>query len=164
MQMYKRKTGGKLFVVGLYFADSEGVYHTQAPTSCPFVDKHACLNKYHSRRMRKIGLPIPLSIFYCQTHGRYFTVYPPGWCPWLRVQIIAYTPEGQEIPGGNDLFLAVRHAKAKQDWPETAFASSSSKSGQYPLPGVLRTQKRHVHLAAWLLGIHPDIDDFFVFL
>jgi len=55
------------------------------PSSCPWHDDgEACDVRRHSARVRKCGPEYALTVSRCWTHGRFFTLYPPGWTPYGR--------------------------------------------------------------------------------
>ena len=158
MEPLRKTTGGRRFVICPYLPSTEGVYRPSEPPGCPSSDSSPCKLTLHSRRTRKAGPPIPLAIFQCATHQIYFTIYPPGWAPWLRLPLAPYSPEGQPVADGDDIFTGSRDAAKGFDWPLVGILRKGTKEVT-PL-GVSRTQKRQVHLAARLLGIHPGFDDF----
>ena len=45
-------------------------------------------------RERKFGPDFELRVLGCKAHDIFFTVYPPGWGPYLRSQIIELAPDG----------------------------------------------------------------------
>lgn len=52
---------------------------------CPLATVgEACDLAKHHLRDRKTGPGFALRVLYCATHGRHFTVYPPGYVPYGR--------------------------------------------------------------------------------
>ncbi len=64
---------------------------------CPLAAAgETCKLARHSFRDRKTGPRFALRILYCATHGRHFTVYPPGHVPYGR-EAVAPVDEGGRI-------------------------------------------------------------------
>lgn len=156
MDALREKTGSRSPIVCPYHANAGGFYEASQPRQCPEGEgSYACKLRRHSVRERKAGPSVPLTIFHCALHEVYFTVYPPGWGPWLRVPLVPCSPEGQILDTGQDIFAASRNAAKRSDWPESVAQQKDATKSHYL--GVFRTQKRHIHLGAKLLGIHPEL-------
>ena len=63
---------------------------------CPLAAiGETCQLERHSFRDRKTGPRFALQILHCATHGRYFTVYPPGHVPYGRQAVAPVNERGQ---------------------------------------------------------------------
>lgn len=66
----------------------EGVLNSTI-LDCPFGERgQACAISRHGLRERKTGPPHPIAILRCFVHQRFFSVYPPGFTPYARRQLI----------------------------------------------------------------------------
>lgn len=140
------KTSVHRFVVARYRADGSGNYLPEAPALCRVsFDPSFCKIFFHCSRARKAGPIHKLAVFHCSAHKIYFTVYPPGWAPWLRLPLQAMNPEGYPIDD-DDIFVASKDLAFNKKWLET----NAKKM-------VFRTQRGHVHFSAKILGFHPHL-------
>jgi hypothetical protein len=89
----------------------------------------------------------------CETHGRYFTVYPFGYHPYARVKLLQVDPEGQAIaqPEGSADKWQSTLGQATQDATRDIIWSRSL-GGDYE-SATYWTQRRHVDRLALLLGL-----------
>lgn len=63
-----------------------------AVLNCPFGEPgEACWVSRHGVRARKTGPPHPIVVVYCNVHERFFSVYPPGFTPYARRQMVSGT-------------------------------------------------------------------------
>jgi hypothetical protein len=93
----------------------------------------------------------------CVTHGRSFTVYPPGHVPYGRVAFVAVAPDGatiQDRPAtgsaafAGTLFDAALDAAAGKAWPREEPGGSERWWG---------TQERRFWRGALLTGVAPSL-------
>jgi len=69
-------------------------------SECPWArDGESCRLNKHAWRERKTGPRIALRIFFCCSHGRYFTVYPMGHVPYSRKPVLP-VDVGGHMPAG----------------------------------------------------------------
>lgn len=94
----------------------------------------------------------------CSTHEKGFTIYPPGWAPYLRKPLAPLAPDGSPISGENDderfrgtYFDAALDAADQCAWP--AEGTDGHQQQRFP------TQVRHLHQCALLLGIAPSLHE-----
>jgi hypothetical protein len=110
------------------------------------VDGEPCVICRHSTRKRKHGPAFELVVVVCKTHKRYWTLYPPGFAPYLRRPLFALS-----------------------GWVHTLFAAAwAAAHGQSAWPRIQRqgprrgpwwnTQRRHIERAALLLGLFEGKD------
>jgi len=141
-------------VTAEYLADHLGRLRPQRPSRCCIaLPGDNCRIKWNGYRVRKCGVGYPLAMAYCRPHRDAFTVYPPGWTPFLRRIIVHVSPAGFDVaPSGAGL----------DDWSDTACGAAvdASKSELWPQSGsgvqawrlkykrdpygVARTQRRHI--------------------
>ncbi len=70
---------------------------------CPLASAgEACELTRHSFRDRKTGPEFALRIFYCATHRRHFTVYPPGHVPYGRQAVAPVDERGRVVAPGQE--------------------------------------------------------------
>ena len=149
------------FVVGPYRTTEAGTF-VEHPACCPIGlergESASCQTRFHRRRTRKIGIPWGwVAVFYCKTHGRYFTVYPPGFTPHGRTPLVVLAPDGSEPmrgPSEGDPPPTEGYLSAAQDaaegvrWPRDGATDSAG--------GVRSTQRRRVARIAQMLGLVSD--------
>jgi hypothetical protein len=69
-------------------------------SQCPWaLDGESCRLNKHAWRDRKTGPCVALRIYFCWTHGRYFTVYPMGHVPYSRKPVLP-VDFGGHVPAG----------------------------------------------------------------
>lgn len=65
---------------------------------CPWAGRdEACAVVQHDRRVRKTGPTHPLVVLRCLVHACSFTVYPPGFVPYGRRQLVE-GPAQHDVP------------------------------------------------------------------
>lgn len=131
--VFQKTDAKRKFVTAIYV---RGV--AEIPAHCPFGgDGSVCRTRLHDRRERKCGPGFALFVVHCTTHGRSFTLYPPGWFPWVRAGVV----------GAETVFSAATDAARGTLWPESRDASGSPSA---------TTQRRQIaHCARWL-GLDGD--------
>lgn len=83
-------------------------------------------------RPRKTGPRHPLAVLRCTTHDCGFTLYPPGFGPYLRAPVLRRSPDGGEVrsPTGSDLsgtiFDAALDAAAARPWNRGASTTTTA--------------------------------------
>jgi hypothetical protein len=107
------------FIIGSYRQDDVGEWFVDLPVRGPCADraKNACKIKLKLQRERKTGPRHPLFVVKCETHGRFFTIYPPGFGPYVRKRLPCQQVDAQAAPA----LRAVRDAADEQvprwlDW------------------------------------------------
>lgn len=65
---------------------------------CAEGAKTACHIRDVLRRERKTGPCHPLVVVTCETHGRFFTIYPPGFGPYVRKRMPCPEVDVQDAP------------------------------------------------------------------
>jgi hypothetical protein len=148
-----------VFAVAPYEADAEGVLRPRLPARCPFATgAESCRLGVDHLRDRKSGPRFPLAVVGCSRHRQHrFTLYPPGHVRYGRVAVAPYDPSGKLVynegthePAWQEtLFAAALDAAAGERWPADSPAQDSRRR---------RTQGRRLERAAWLLGVHPELD------
>jgi len=112
------------------------------PWRCPLgADGSECRVGIHSKRERKTGPCVPLTVAHCHRHGLYFTLYPPAHVPYGRAAVAPLDLAGRRVeaaePGGfataGTLWQATVDAAAGKTWPEAG-----------GLEGCRRTQGRRL--------------------
>lgn len=134
-----------------YEVDTAGEVRVALPGRCPLgVDGSPCRVGVHDRRARKTGPRIALVVARCRTHGRAFTVYPPGHVPYGRVAVVPVDLAGREVRTesgerglSGTLFEAALDAAAGDRWPRSGAVER----------GTRRTQGRRIERASSLLGL-----------
>lgn len=101
----------------------------------------------HLLRERRTGPGHPVAVIRCQSHGRFFTVYPPGFVPYGRQKL----PTGKaevELGTGAPALEAVLHASdEKMDrWPDWSDPEGNK-------PGWASTQWRQITRWGQWLGL-----------
>jgi len=84
----------RAFVVAQYVEEG-GRWRPVGVEECPFGE--GCRVRRHDVRRRKTGPAVPLVVCRCAVHGRFFTVYPPGYAPYARQRIAPLTAGGQVV-------------------------------------------------------------------
>jgi hypothetical protein len=148
------------FIVTPYVADAAGELAAELPTCCPrWTAADSCRVSVHHLRRRKSGPLHLLTVATCATHGAAFTLYPPGFAPYLRRPVQRLSPDGreavpaEETPGQwrGTLFEAAVDAEHGRAWPrstDTVIGDTSWGS-----------QCRQLEETAHLLGVAATIDD-----
>jgi hypothetical protein len=141
--------------VAAYRPVAGGRLEPEYPRRCPWVDsdKRRCKISEHHTRARGTGPQHPLVVAECKTHGHSFTIYPPGYAPYLRRPVLDVVPDGTSggaAGAAASLFEAARDAAAGRSW---------RPSGAGRTTGRWRTQQRHVELAVKLFGLDAKAPD-----
>ncbi len=152
------------FIVTPYLVDATAGLSASMPTRCPagaVGAKSACRLRRHGSRQRKTGPQCPVAIVRCQTHGRSFTLYPPGFAPYARQLLVPLAPDGEQISVADEIavfddtpFEAAIDAKSGRAW-----ARESDESPALPPDRWWSTQNRHLVRAARLLGVSHGLSD-----
>jgi len=137
------------FVVSAYLESDDGEREAVLPRACPWGGEGECRVGRHSRRVRANGPEFALVVAVCREHGCFFTVYPPGWAPYLRAPL-ADVDAGDGRPRSQawlaTLFVAAVRAAAGELWPEESVGA----------PACARTQHRHIARCGELLGLSEE--------
>ncbi len=157
------------FVTAPYAIVEGGAPVATVPERCPFAvgNGRPCNVTRHHGRVRKTGPCFSLAVARCGTHGRAFTLYPPGHRPYGRKVVAQATLQGElvlaPLPGGlppprrpaweQTVFDAALDAARGTAWPREV------PSGSQPADDYWNTQRRALVVGARLLGIHPDTSD-----
>jgi len=142
-------------VISVYYPTPTAQMLPRIPLTLPCSQSGCdCLVRSHSIRDRKTGPDHPLLVVVCRTHERYFTIYPPGFAPYLRASLHIPTPV-RPRPGldraalTRSCFAAAVLAALGIRWPRQA------RGGP-----CWRTRRRHIARAARLLGLDSgDLDE-----
>jgi hypothetical protein len=78
-------------------------------SQCPWAGRaeHCRLNK-HAWRDRKTGPCVPVRVFFCWSHNRYFTIYPMGHVPYSRKGVLPVDLGGHVAASEDDKEAASR--------------------------------------------------------
>jgi hypothetical protein len=130
------------FIVSEYRDDERAGWRPTLPQSCPCACGAAepCRVAEHSYRERRCGPGHALVVVRCRAHGRFFTLYPPGFVPYGRQALPTTAAEVETAPA----LRAVRDAAAATTarWPDYGALERSAWAS---------TQWRHLgHLGTWL--------------
>jgi hypothetical protein len=111
-------------------------------------------------RARKTGPAHPLAVIECRSHGFAFTLYPPGYAPYLRRPVVKLGPDGGHIvaePGSplacfeGTIFAAAVDAMSGKAWPRESSESTEDRSWG--------SQGRDLDAAARIVGVACDLGD-----
>lgn len=136
------------------------------PRRCPCTEgkSDSCRLRVVRYRDRKTGPCHPLLVLKCRSHpGPSFTVYPPGYGPYLRKK---YAPVG---PGGEIICSekSAVAAEASAAW-ETTFVTAAldasrgerwSRESPSDDPRRRRTQDRYLGLSALFFGLSSQLTE-----
>ena len=146
------------FIVTPYLAGPLGELEAQMPAVCPLgVDSSGslCSLRLHHLRARKSGPCHRLAVVVCRTHGRCFTLYPPGHRPFGRQPLVRLSPDGQELAGSVDeVFIATPFEAALDARSGRAWARETDGR---PPERWWSTQGRHLSLAARVCGVAQEL-------
>ena len=135
-------------MVTVYERVGEDRWGPQLPAHCPFGgDGRPCRVGVHGLRERQHGPGHPLAVAVCHAHGRYFTLYPPGWTPWGRIAVQAMAEDGSPA-WPSTVFVAAVDAAAGRMWPETSVGAL----------GCGRTQSRWLARCGRWLGLAGTVE------
>lgn len=149
------------FLITSYVVRAAGGLTAELPTCCPsWTAAEQCKVSVHHRRFRKSGPPHPLVVAQCTTHGSAFTLYPPGYAPYLRRPVQRLSPDGRAVaaeepgePAGEwqgTLFEAAVDAKDGRAWSRSSEAASADSRWW-------TTQGRHLRRCTGLVGVAADL-------
>jgi hypothetical protein len=150
------EAGKAPFLCAPYLAGGDGRYQpSDAIDRCPFAAAgEPCKICKHGFRERKTGPEIPLRVLRCEPHGRYFTVYPPGYMPYGRCSVAVVDLRGEPVERSDPepaascrgcLFEAPLDAAADQVWENEPVVELHRP--RYP------TQRRRLRRCGQLLGL-----------
>jgi hypothetical protein len=152
-------------VVTPYSPGSAGTPVPAIPTTCPLdrSSNSTCDVRKKDQRKRKTGPCFALTVVKCYTHGRCFTLYPPGFAPYQRQPVVRLAldgavplGDGQEELHGFEAFESTLFEAALDAREGRAWARNSER--QIP-ERWWSTQGRHLRLALGLLGICATLGD-----
>ena len=134
----------------------DGAVAPVIPEVCPEQEVFGglCAVSIHHYRHRKTGVVDSLLVLRCRLHGHAFTLYPPGFAPYLRQPILELTPDGTTIErerktGLGDfrrtLFGAALSARDGQSWSRNSWTDGGEASWM--------RQRRHLDQGCRLLGL-----------
>lgn len=142
----------RFFIIAEYRDQGSELLEPSGPLVAPCGEEGdgACVVVRHSWRERKTGPCFPLLVVRCLSHGRSFSVYPPGHVPYGRRAIARVGFDGSAVRDEPDskeelartLFEAAEDAAAGIAWGREASGGGSRS-----------TQSRQMEKAARLLGI-----------
>lgn len=146
------------FVVAPYYPGADQRLRPKLPRSCPWRDEkdaadNQCTVSEHHMRRRRTGPDHELMVAQCGTHGHSFTIYPPGFAPYLRRPVVGVTPDGSGVCSDgvrSSLFEGAQDAADGEAW---------RPSGPAYTTGRWRTQQRHIQLGVQLLGLDAEAPD-----
>jgi len=146
----------RAFVISPYRVVAGGRLTPDLPGRCLDAGEGVCRICVDHWRPRKTGPCFALCVVECVTHGRRFTLYPPGHVPYGGVAVAPVASDGHLLRDAEEggrawdltLFRAARDAARAIGWPR-ALAPGDGERGQESL----RTQRRRIVLAASLLGV-----------
>ena len=139
------------FVVSSYVGDRHGQMHPVVPSRGPCRDDRECQLVVKDRRFRKTGPGFPITVLNCKTHGRCFTLYPPGHVPYGRTPLVALSVQGGVVerergpPYQGTYFQAALDASQKAAWPKEGTTGNAQ-------PRFV-TQLRHLKRCCLLFGL-----------
>ena len=145
------------FCISEYHPDEDGKMIPEIPDVCILQDEKPCKIVIHHLRSRKTGVSFDLFVLQCKMHNIAFTVYPPGFLPYLRKPLAPVSPEGRPLLESADehffegtYFDAALDASGSVHWPK--------ESDNDSLAPRLTTQGRQLKRACRQLGIEPGTD------
>jgi hypothetical protein len=136
---------------------------------CQEADDRPCRLGVHQSRSRKTGPLHDLVVVHCHTHGRFFTLYPPGYAPYKRKPVGLVAPDGRPVlhqvdPRAGEGELLPRLERFAGTLFEAGLDASMgrtwSRFGPWGLGGAERywsTQCRQIEVAARLLGVSGQL-------
>jgi hypothetical protein len=111
--------------------------------------------------VRVYGPQFKLAVMRCVEHRISFTMYPPGWTPYGRKQLVHLDHHGQTIehdnalePWKDTLFAAVIDGSEDLRWPEEkTLGPGEERGGGF---NTLKTQRRCIAGAVRLFALNRD--------
>lgn len=160
------------FVISPYRPSEEGSLKPAMPDRCLDPGSGAaCSIIVHHQRHRKTGPCFPVTVVRCSTHGRAFTLYPPGHVPYGRASVVPVTHDGELVvgapaPSADAAPPAPGADAAPLGWDATFLAAAIDGAAGVPWPrehadGDPRwwhTQGRRIARGAELVGITAGDD------
>lgn len=153
-ECHKGRSCPGFFVVAPYRLGAGQRLRPELPRSCPWKDEkdkdNRCTVSEHHMRKRRKGPGHALMVAQCKSHRHGFTIYPPGFAPYLRRPVLALTPDGSGVGGDgvrSSLFEAAQDAADGESW---------RPSGPAYTTGRWRTQQRHIQVGVRLLGLDAE--------
>lgn len=138
----------------------------EIPVRCPWWEEgfDGCDVKGKGWRLRPTGPCHPLAKAKCH-HGPAYTLYPPGFGPYQRNSVAPVSASGEivrvgagqdesETPGGLAWYRTLLAAAL-----DAARGVSWSRESPADDPRRRRTQRRHIAIAATLLGLAAELDE-----
>jgi len=119
------RSASRRFITTPYRADEDGVLQPALPSCCPdhVPGGDDCALVRSHVRARKTGPCFPLTVLWCRTHRRGFTLYPLGHVPYGRQRVAPVGLDGRAAGGGDGglewqgtLFGAALDAAAGRAW------------------------------------------------
>lgn len=105
----------RAFIFARYERDDYGEWNVQLPKSAPCGRSGECRIREHDMRERRTGPGHALLVIECTVHGRYFTLYPPGYVPYGRKRLVVEDEADEQT-----IFTAAKEASAGvKRWSET---------------------------------------------
>lgn len=148
-----------------YVPGAEAFKPAVTPQSCVHaaMGDAACVLIVHHVRERKTGPQIPVTVLWCRTHGRAFTLYPLGHVPYGRLAIAPVGLDGEVVFSTE---RAPQTAEADRTrlpaWGTTLFAAAFAAIDEAPVKvtdsrwWATETPERLARGAA-IVGVHPDL-------
>ena len=151
-----------VFVVSPYSAGPDGVLKPAMPTVCPRGaggGRTPCTVKLHHSRERSTGPGFALVVLHCETHGKAFTVYPPGHVPYGRQPVAKVAPDGSAVAGAgggaapyaDTLLSAATDAAEGIAWRRECAGDMDQRRWS--------TQCRRIALSTRVLGVSPELPE-----
>ena len=148
-------------MISPYFIDATGELVPVLPETCPFhdVDGRPCRIFNDHDRPRKTGPYSSLRVMKCITHQKCFTLYPPGCTPYGRKPLLRVTADGGrvlDLEDGAERFRGTQFDAALDAALGKAWKNGDDDDTDISTP-TFTTQVNHIHRAAAILGLEPDI-------
>lgn len=156
------------FIVTPYAPGGDGRLQPAIPFLClaDGASADTCRVAILRYRGRKTGPCFPIAVVHCSVHGSAFTLYPPGFAPYLRQPLERLAPDGADvskdpIEGGKDpvqvafagtFFDAALAAADGRAWPRSSDPAHAEDS-------YWETQRRRLAETSRILGVAPDLDE-----
>ena len=155
-----RRKKERMYVISEYNFDDKGKLRPEVPDygPCHVWDHCPCKIVAQFFRDRETGPCFPLLIVKCETHGKAFTIYPPGHFPHGRQLLAPVAPDGDSITKKHGperfegtLFEAALDAARGRYWLR--------ESEENSLTPRRVTQHRHLSRTALMLGVQPGLHE-----
>lgn len=79
------------------YREMGGELRPERPDQCAYREERPgvqCQVAFDHLRYRSTGPCIPLEVWRCRSHGRAYTLYPPGFGPYVRTSLVSVTLDG----------------------------------------------------------------------